>query len=62
MFKESKINISDLAKYLDLPRQFLYQIDKGDRQLPKKYRPLVREYIQLVAGCLLVLDNKMKES
>ena len=50
MFKAAKINIADLAKYLGLERQFLYQIDKGERKLPKKYRPLVRDYIQIVAS------------
>ena len=62
MFKKSEINIADLAKYLWLPKQFLYQIDKGERQLPKKYRPLVRDYIQIKARLLLELDEIMKES
>ena len=49
MFKAAKINIADLAKYLGLERQFLYQIDKGERKLPKKYRPLVIQYLKETA-------------
>jgi DNA-binding transcriptional regulator YiaG len=59
MFKKAKINIADLARYLGLETTQVHQWETWKRNIPDKYRPLIKNYLRETAVLMNVLYDSM---